>query len=287
MYFKNIILLTLLFTLLMPFFTQCCLLCNKGSDLQENHERLYCQKNNITQAILFESQHFYVATDNYPVCEDHILIIPKDHKLSYSVIDECVEYELEAIIYTLKDITKTRCYGLFEHGCNMIKTGQKACGNSVYHAHMHFIPNLDMDQGEIIDLCSKGPQELTISLEEGHHFEDCLFHKKDTETVLSFLHRLPTKQPYLFCFFSSYKNMALCISDAIIRNCVPSQFFRRVFAEHFQTTTEAPFWNWKDTNAINRSIDFRKKVTEETIKKFEDKYYVNMLFANHLGSLPR
>lgn len=265
--------------------SQCCLLCGEGAALQKNHEKLYCQDGQVTQCKLFETSNFYVAVDNYPVCKDHILIVPKEHKFSYSVVDASMRYELEAIIITLSDVTNTKNYGLFEHGSNMVGIEQKACGNSVYHAHMHFIPNLDMQQHEIIDLCSNGEKALTISLKDGYRLSDFCFSRGIAQPVLDFLQELPTKQPYLFCYYSNSQRTALCVPDTIIQNGVPSQFFRRVFAEYFQRDSKQPFWNWKDPEAASRSVAFRKSITIDAIEKFKDKEYIDQLFEKNLRSL--
>ena len=190
--------------------SQCCLLCGEGVALQKNHEKLYCQDGQVTQCKLFETSNFYVAVDNYPVCRDHILIVPKEHKFSYSVVDASMRYELEAIIITLSDVTNTKNYGLFEHGSNMVGIEQKACGNSVYHAHMHFIPNLDMQQQEIIDLCSNGEKSLAISLKDGYRLSDFCFSRGIAQPVLDFL-RTPDKTTiFVLLLFKFSKDSLVC-----------------------------------------------------------------------------
>jgi diadenosine tetraphosphate (Ap4A) HIT family hydrolase len=265
---------------------QCCVLCNDGIALQKNHEKLYCQDSEITCCKLLETPNFYVAIDNYPVCKDHILIVPREHKFSYSVIDLSMSYEFEAIIMTLSTITDTKNYGLFEHGSNMVGTEQKACGNSIYHAHMHFIPNIDMQQNEIIDLCmGDGDEVSAITLKDGYCLESFCFSKKTTQPILEFLQELPTKEPYLFCYYSNSQRTALCVPDSVIQNGVTSQFFRRIFAEYFQKESEEVFWNWKNPAAITRSTTFRQSIIMDTIEKFSDKEYVNQLFERNLESL--
>ena len=74
--------------LIISYKIQCCLLCSNGDDLQENHKKLYCQKDEFSDCRLFETTNFYIVVDNYPVCQDHILIVPKEHKCSYSVVDQ-------------------------------------------------------------------------------------------------------------------------------------------------------------------------------------------------------
>lgn len=50
-----------------------------------------------------------------------------------------------------------------------------------------------------------------------------------------------------------------------------------------QQDTDFPFWNWKDKEAICRSVNFRKNVIEDTIEKFGDKVYVYQVFEKNLS----
>lgn len=259
-----------------------CPLCSCGKTLHKNHVKLYGEEIEDTN-ILFNSENFYVAIDNYPVCEDHILIVPKEHKFSYSVLDKHLKYEFEAIIRTLSDIVGTKEYGLFEHGSNMVGIEQKGCGNSIYHAHMHFIPQLRMNQKDIIDLCTVGEKDLVITLKSGYELENCCTNRNPQQTILGYIKELPTKKPYLFCYYSNAKKEALCVPDEIIQGGVPSQFFRRVFAEHFQKNTEKTFWNWKNQDDVQKSIQFRKTITRKTIDKFTDKKKVKATFEKNLN----
>lgn len=258
-----------------------CLLCDNGKKIKENHKKIYSEITNETN-ILFESQNFYIAIDNYPVCDDHILIVPKKHEFSYSVIEIELQYEFEAIIETLSEIIGTKNYGLFEHGSNMVNNEQKGCGNSIYHAHMHFIPNLNMKQQNIIDLCIVGKKHETISLKKNYELTDFCTEKAHEQTMLSYIKSLPTTKPYLFCYYSNKKQASLCIPDDKIDGGVASQFFRRVFAEYFQESDV--FWNWKKEDEIQKSIERRNKIIKETIKKFQNKKDITKTLKSHLKS---
>ena len=263
-----------------------CPLCNCGKTLQKNHIKLYGEVTDETN-ILFDSENFYVSIDNYPVCEGHILIVPKEHKLSYSVLDEHLKYEFEAIIKTLSDIIGTKNYGLFEHGSNMVNAKQKACGNSVYHAHMHFIPHLKINQKDLIDLCTIGKKNEIITLKDGYKLKNYCTCRDHEQTILEHIKELPTKKPYLFCYYSNSENKSLCIPDEIIQENVCSQFFRRVFAELFQKDKENLFWNWKNPNDIQKSVTFRETIVKKTIEKFRDKGKIKSILKKRLNILKK
>jgi len=259
-----------------------CPLCANGTNFYKTFSKLYGDEIKETN-ILLESKNFYVATDDYPVCEGHVLIIPREHKFSYSIIDKNLETELDAIIKTLSEVFETQQFGLFEHGSNMVDQKQKACGNSIYHAHMHFIPQLNITHETLINICSKGNVNETIQLKDNIKSNDYRFYKRPDQTILDFIKQLPTTTPYLFCFHSNTSKETFCIPDSAIQNNVPSQFFRRVFAEYFQKNSTKPFWNWKIPEESLRSDSFRKAIVKKIIERFKDKTKVQAIFNKNLG----
>jgi diadenosine tetraphosphate (Ap4A) HIT family hydrolase len=205
-----------LFSLERKSFKSKCVLCDSGAHLHEKHVSLY--GNFIKDSnILMKTDNFYIALDNYPVCEDHILIIPKKHDVSYSTLNNSLALELDAIIHTLSDIVGTEKFGLFEHGSNMINGKQVLCGNSVYHAHLHFIPNLSLEKNELRNLFGlNGNKPPLISFVNNIQLEAFITKKTNNLTFLNYLKKLPTKEPYLFCYYSSISNESLCIPDNFI-----------------------------------------------------------------------
>ena len=246
-----------------------CPLCNNGETIINNHMKTYgniTTKNNI----LFESPNFYVAIDNYPVCHGHTLIVPKKHFLSFSTIEIELKTELDAIINALQNIWNTTEFCIFEHGSNLVNKNQIACGNSVYHAHLHFIPNCYLSLNNLINLLQNGPTQNIIKLKKDTNISFYNFIKNKNESFLDYIKRLPTTKPYLFCYYSNIESAALCLPDEIIENTVPSQIFRRLFAQHSQKEETQPFWNWKITDEINRSKKFREDIIIQIIKLFEN-----------------
>ena len=95
-------------------------------------------------SILYQTENFYISIDGFPVSQHHLLIIPIQHQLSFSNIDKRYSDELQQIIYHLIEIyDNCKDFILFEHGNNReINKEHKTFGNSVDHAHLHFIPHI-------------------------------------------------------------------------------------------------------------------------------------------------
>jgi hypothetical protein len=110
---------------------------------------------------------------------------------------------------------------------------------------------------------------------------------EDKKPVLNFMREdLPTSEPYLFCAFSNTHDRILCIPDSKIDGGkVPSQFFRRVFAEICNPDMENPFFNWKIPSEVARSEYFRAFAVGETKGQFENNSYVMKLFNEKLDGL--
>jgi len=96
--------------------------------------------------------------------------------------------------------------------------------------------------------------------------------------IIKVLKNLPTKKPYLFCYYSNKDKESLCIPDDVIQGNAPSQFFRRVFAEYFQKGSNKPFWNWKNPKNLQESENFRMDIIKKTVGKFKNKAKVKEIF---------
>ena len=117
-----------------------CLMCNNCKEIYNNIIKVYNVNN-----YLFSTENFIVNIDSYPVAKDHILVIPRYHYSSFSSIDIDKSDELENIINKILKIFKANDYIMFEHGTNIVDKENKICGNSIFHAHLHIIPNIIID----------------------------------------------------------------------------------------------------------------------------------------------
>ncbi len=92
--------------------------------------------------LLEETESFRIIADTHPLCEGHILIIPKDHISCVGEYTDELFEEFNSIYQKVQSFIKKE-YGkvsTFEHG----KIGQ-----FVFHSHMHILP-FDGEPDEII-----------------------------------------------------------------------------------------------------------------------------------------
>ncbi len=92
----------------------------------------FCQRDAL-DAVLTESEHFYVLADHAPLIEGHTLLIPKQHFACYGALPEELDAELLALKGRVATVLSTayRAPVFFEHG---------VFHQSVFHAHLHAIP---------------------------------------------------------------------------------------------------------------------------------------------------
>lgn len=186
--------------------------------------------------VLRETEHFYLTFDLHPISDCHYLIIPKEHITSYSLIPTDYQPELDALLQLTKEKSGVEHFILFEHGSGIVKNHLVGCGNSVFHAHLHFIGDLKYDLSEILKVISDHgimPKELfmkTIQPKEN------LLHKISLATEdQKCLH-----SPYLFVKFNDTDFFIMPEREEVR---IKSQFFRQVFAEELNGT--GAFWDWK------------------------------------------
>lgn len=100
--------------------------------------------------MLKETERFWIVGDVHPLCEGHILIMPKKHFSCVGAFDELTFSEFAELYQETMDFLRTT-YGkasAFEHG----KIGQ-----TVFHSHVHFLPW----EGEFIYIIPEGKQHMS------------------------------------------------------------------------------------------------------------------------------
>ena len=104
---------------------------------------IFCNLPN--ERILYESVHWLVISDGYPVSPGHTLLIPKRHIKDYFDINDSEYAELKTVL----NLTKARLDKEFNpSGYNIgINCGEDA-GQTVFHLHIHVIPRFKGDQAD-------------------------------------------------------------------------------------------------------------------------------------------
>lgn len=118
----------------------------KDEAMTSSYERgcLFCELPADKFEVLDENELCMTLQDSYPVSEGHCLIIPKRHLRDY--FDMNLE-EIDAanrLMHRARARLQANDPGIT--GFNIGTNAGKSAGQSVFHAHIHFIPRRDGDQ---------------------------------------------------------------------------------------------------------------------------------------------
>ena len=227
-----------------------CVMCNNCEEIFNINVKLYG-----LNIFLFETKNFMVNIDTYPVSKNHILIIPKYHFRSFSSIDIEKKDELQYIINHLFVIFNIDNYIMFEHGTNIIDEKNKICGNSIFHAHLHIIPNITINENPILQ---------NLKLNKNKTIDDYSIENIGSKYLLNIIkYDLPTKNNYLL-FVNKYKYY--CIPDTDIDGDIESQFFRKLISVYFNNGV----YNWKDKENFEKNKEIYMLNILRTIKEFDE-----------------
>jgi len=94
---------------------------------------------------LFETEHFFVMEDGYPVSPGHLLVISKEPKPDFFALSDAERLELPSTILLAKAwIDQKHTPDGFNVGMNC----GKAAGQTVMHFHCHVIPRYSGDMAD-------------------------------------------------------------------------------------------------------------------------------------------
>ena len=94
---------------------------------------------------LFETEHFFVIEDGFPVSPGHLLVISKELKPDFFMLSDAERLELSSAILLAKAWVE-------EHhdpdGFNVGMNCGEAAGQTVMHFHCHVIPRYSGDMAD-------------------------------------------------------------------------------------------------------------------------------------------
>ena len=193
--------------------TFCCRLCG---EIEAFENSLFSRKypHILKQNKFWERPHFQVMLPIGPFCEGHLLIVSKEHALSFGHLGRDVLSELTGLIDEISNFLKKHYYVnriiFFEHGPYSFAKRGSSC---LDHAHMNIMPIADTFH--LIEHASIHFSFKPVKLDQLN-----MFVKKKT--------------PYLFF---------CCPIEGSFAAEVPfgeSQFFRKLLL----TTTNEKNWDW-------------------------------------------
>jgi diadenosine tetraphosphate (Ap4A) HIT family hydrolase len=91
---------------------------------------------------LFETEHFFVIEDGYPVSPGHLLVISKEQKPDFFALSNAELLELPPTILLAKTWIEERHN---PDGFNVGMNCGEAAGQTVMHFHCHVIPRYSGD----------------------------------------------------------------------------------------------------------------------------------------------
>jgi diadenosine tetraphosphate (Ap4A) HIT family hydrolase len=99
---------------------------------------VFCEIGSGTSSVLFESEHFYLTQDKFPVSPGHLLVISKRHITSPSDLSKIEWYDLRVVLEEASSLLKKGDNQItgFNVGINI---GSDA-GQTIPHLHIHVIP---------------------------------------------------------------------------------------------------------------------------------------------------
>ncbi len=256
-----------------------CVLCRGLQDEFQNIKDQYPElASNVT---LFETPSFKVIPDKFPIASDHIIILPKKHINTFAEFSHAQGEEIGNILDRLQSVTKSKDFIMFEHG-----TSQKEELNtpfhikSIFHAHLHFIPNVKCDTSDMLDFFERKNVEL---IDDNGNLQDI----RNFETAYEGNHQLvdfirnsviyenaEKTSVESYFYIKNSDNTQLFFPERMVTPQIPSQFLREALSEQCET----PEWNWKE----NLTEEGRQKYAARIIqmaKQFRGNQDENFLFA--------
>jgi len=94
---------------------------------------VFCKFSDVKDSVLSIWDNFIVIADKYPLVENHILVISKNH---IHALGDAPKEHLEELGEIISSLTKFYLYV----GSKFIMFDPGTIGRSIHHAHIHFIP---------------------------------------------------------------------------------------------------------------------------------------------------
>ncbi len=243
-----------------------CVLCDGIRDNFVNIQQHYA---NLTKKImLFETENFKVIPDKFPISPNHIIILPKKHINTFAEFNEVQAEEVGKILDFLQLKTESKSFIMFEHGTSKSEElNTDPSIKSIFHAHLHFIPDVKCTTQDIADFfANKSVRLLDTDNKEKDIFSyesqylanrnlvpflrDSVIYENETKTSI---------ESYLY--IKNSDNTHLFFPERLVTPRIPSQFLR----EALSVVCDTPEWNWKIpmTKEGRAKYEYRiKKMTE-------------------------
>lgn len=141
-----------------------CSFCNEINKKEDNnffeiYLKEYFGKKNKSSRVIYENENFLVMPMVGPLVKEYLLLVPKNHYLSFSHMETSLLKEAEILIGKIRKIffdTYGKQSVVYEHGAMSHKLKGGCCSD---HAHMHIV-GTDIDAFDDICLSGYSPQKI-------------------------------------------------------------------------------------------------------------------------------
>lgn len=261
-----------------------CVLCDGIKDNFQNIENQYPElRSHVT---LFETKNFKIIPDKFPITDNHIIILPKEHINTFAEFNEAQGAEIGYILDRLENTTKSENFIMFEHGTSKAEEENTPFHiKSIFHAHLHFIPNVKCVTSDMDDFFKQKNVQLLDYDGLSRDISDFETQYEGNHGLINFIKNNviyeDTEKTSVESYFyiKNSDNTQLFFPERLVTPKIPSQFLREALSEQCDT----PEWNWK----IGMSPEGRQKYGTRIIhmaKLFEQNDYNNMLIMTRLDS---
>lgn len=128
----------------------------------KNNHCAFCDAKVINKQKYYESKYFFVLVDSMPITYAHSLIVPKRHVYLLSSFNN---REVINLFETIRYLNQKLLPYFDCDSYNLLSNNGANAGQTVLHAHFHFIPRKKGDRnGDFKNLCfptEKNRQSLT------------------------------------------------------------------------------------------------------------------------------
>ena len=222
-----------------------CVLCDGLKDEFQNIKEQYPElQSNVT---LFETKSFNVIPDKFPIAPNHIIILPKEHINTFAEFNEAQGREIGYILDRLENTTKSENFIMFEHGTSkMEELNTPPHIKSIFHAHLHFIPNAKCDTDDMDSFFKQKNVQLLDYNGSSRNISEFETQYSGNHNLVNFIKdnviyedsALSSVESYFY--LKNSDNTQLFFPERLVTPRIPSQFLREALSEQFET----PEWNW-------------------------------------------
>jgi histidine triad (HIT) family protein len=94
-------------------------------------------------SVVYEDDRLVAFMDLHPVNPGHVLLVPRDHAVSMSDVDEDVGAHVFRVALRMQQAVRRS--GVRSEGINVFVADGESAGQDVFHFHLHVIPRFEGD----------------------------------------------------------------------------------------------------------------------------------------------